>query len=364
MKAWQCGAAVLAALGISGCATNWQHSSITDTALADRQFKFDDGYCLRVAVGAQPMLPIAVNTAGMSSSFSGQMSIYDTSTGSRSFGTYGGTVTPSPGASFTSGFSNGMAIGAAIQARRIQDQIHDECMLRMGWNEAPAGASRAAPLPVASATAQESSSSVQSTSAESSASPAYSDDLYPSAEAAWLAAVDEFMAVYPGYKTDRLAWDRLDATVRKIANERPDSDGPQILLAAHDSLMQQGLAARVSSEVTDALVADIYRKAVENSAVDQSALGLGFGQGWAPLPRNSQRARYWLKKSALAGNPAGQQGYGVLLFTGIGGAKDRLRGHWWVKKAIVNGDTSAVKMLATFEAQMSAAELEAARAQQ
>ena len=39
------GAVLLAVVGVSGCATNWQHSSITDVELANRQLKMDDAYC-------------------------------------------------------------------------------------------------------------------------------------------------------------------------------------------------------------------------------------------------------------------------------------------------------------------------------
>ncbi|MBV2180200.1 MAG: hypothetical protein KUL86_03075 [Castellaniella sp.] len=351
---------LLAVAGISGCATNWQHSSITDAGLADRQLKLDDAYCLQVAYGIAPMPPIPIAPMNTTSYVSGQIRTYDTSTGNTSSGFYSGSVTTSPANSFASGFSNGLALGAAVQARRVQDEIHDACMMRRGWKEVPFGASHAAsakPVPTAAPMV---TSTTQGASTGGNTPARSSDAIYPNAQDAWLAEVNEFMVIYPRYKESPPLWGRLDAAVRKIAEEQPLASGPQILLAAHDSLNSKGEGVPEPAKGDPTwLIATIYRQAVNGSVADQNALGIGFMSGKNPFPRDYQRSRYWFQKSASTGDPTGQVGYGTLIFEGKGGAADRSRGYWWVEKAAATGDKSATAMLAVMKTKMSAAELRA-----
>lgn len=122
---------------------------------------------------------------------------------------------------------------------------------------------------------------------------------------------------YPQYKESRLLWDRLDTAVRNIAKERPLANGPQILLAAHDSLNLKGEGASEPARGDQGwLIASMYRQAVAGSVVDQNALGTGFMYGKKPFPRDYLRARYWFQKAAMAGDPIGEMGYGTLIFEG------------------------------------------------
>jgi hypothetical protein len=316
-----------------------------------------------------PSIPAAPESS-TTSNVSGQMWVYNTSTGSPSFGSYSGSITTSSANSFASGFSNGVASGAAlgeaIRARRAQDQIHDECMIRKGWKEVKSGASHAAPVSAISHPMPSITPTAQRVSMSSKSSVGSSEKIYGDAKTAWLAEVTEFtVLIYPQYKENHLLWDRLDAAVKKIAKERPLASGPQILLAAQDSLNANGEGAPEPAQGEQGwLIASTYRKAVAGSVVDQNALGIGFMYGKEPFPRDYRRARYWFQKSAIAGDSLGEEGYGTLIFMGAGGTSDRPRGYWWVKKAAAAGDKDAPGMLVRMEAEMSATELQAAQVMQ
>ncbi|WP_316864135.1 SEL1-like repeat protein [Ralstonia mannitolilytica] len=315
----------------------------------------DDAYCLRVAYGTVPMPPIPVTATSTTSNVTGQVRIHDSSTGNTSFGSYSGAVTTSPANSFASGFANGMAIGAAFRAQKLQDQIHAECMIRKGWREASFRASHAAPSPVAQVTQPP-----QATSGGDSTPPGEAS--YDDGKTAWLAEVNEFTVVYPQYRASRELWDRLDAAVKKLARERPLATGPQILLAAHDGLNLKGLGAPEPLQGDSRwLLVDTYRQAVGGSVADQNALGAGFMFGKPPFIRDLQRSKYWFQKSAMAGDPMGQMGYGTLIFEGATGTPNRARGYWWVMKAAAAGDKDAINMLTVMEAKMDPSELQAAR---
>lgn len=124
-------------IALTGCTTsNWQNPRIASAAQRDRQLVIDNGYCKRVAVGGAPMPNIQVaNTQSQGYAVSGTTT---------SYGTYGqvtsnyrGTVTPMPnaGASFAGGVAQGAGLGAAMRAKRDQDEIHKSCMYSLGWSD-------------------------------------------------------------------------------------------------------------------------------------------------------------------------------------------------------------------------------------
>lgn len=124
---------------LAGCAnTHWYNHnySANDAALMARQKAIDEGYCTQVAHGVAPMPEARVySPAQQSYNINGTITSY----GPGGFRTsnYSGSVTPSPAASFSSGFAQGAAIGASIRARRAQDTIMKGCMMKLGWTDKP-----------------------------------------------------------------------------------------------------------------------------------------------------------------------------------------------------------------------------------
>lgn len=124
---------------LAGCAnTQWYNRNYAsgDTELMANQKAIDEGYCMQVAHGAAPMPDVRVYAPTKQSySISGTFTSY----GQDGVQTtnYSGYVTPSPGASFSSGFAQGVALGAAIRARRAQDAIMKGCMMKLGWTDKP-----------------------------------------------------------------------------------------------------------------------------------------------------------------------------------------------------------------------------------
>lgn len=101
-----------------------------------QQRTIDEGYCTQVAHGSAPMPDVRVySPAQHSYNISGTISSYGS--GGFQSSSYTGYVTPSAGASFTTGFAQGAALGASIRARRAQDKIMKGCMLKLGWTDKP-----------------------------------------------------------------------------------------------------------------------------------------------------------------------------------------------------------------------------------
>ncbi len=124
---------------LAGCAnTQWYNPnySVGDAELMANQKAIDEGYCTQVAHGAAPMPEARVYLPTQHNySISGTISSYGS--GGYQTSNYTGYVTPSPGASFSSGLVQGAALGAAIRARRAQDRIMKGCMLKLGWSDKP-----------------------------------------------------------------------------------------------------------------------------------------------------------------------------------------------------------------------------------
>jgi hypothetical protein len=132
---------VLAAL-LTGCVTtNWRHPGIDDPAAESRQRQIDDGYCQRVVAGSAPMPTLYIPPTVGSQTFSGSVNAYNPGTGYTQ-STFTGTATPSPAASFTGGFAQGLAMGAAIKASNQRRAIHTSCMLSLGWADGEDEANR------------------------------------------------------------------------------------------------------------------------------------------------------------------------------------------------------------------------------
>ncbi|WP_196812927.1 tetratricopeptide repeat protein [Cupriavidus sp. WS] len=179
--------------------------------------------------------------------------------------------------------------------------------------------------------------------------------IYSTPEAEWLADAEEFLTVYPAYRTEPL-YGRLNDEVKRIAREGSNNvTGPQVLLSAHESLVNKALGASEPQEGSEEhFVTTFYKDAVSNNAAGQNALGMGFLNGWKPLSKEPKRALYWFQQSALAGDPTGQAGYGVMLFRGNGIDPDRKQGYAWVAKAAASGDEVAKAVLRKLDMEISA----------
>ncbi|GAA0846717.1 tetratricopeptide repeat protein [Cupriavidus pauculus] len=237
-----------------------------------------------------------------------------------------------------------MNIGAAFAASRAQERIYKGCMYAKGWSD--------------SAKPKDEPAGMASSSLQPNAIPPKTESMvtiYPTPEAQWRADAEEFFTVYPAYRTEPL-YDRLNSEVKQIATKKSDSiTGPQILLSAHESLVRKALGASEPKEGSDErLVSTLYKDAVSNNVVGQNALGMGFLNGWKPLPKEPKRALYWFQQSAFAGDPTGQAGYGVMLFRGNGIAPDRKQGYAWVAKAAASGDEVAKAILLKLDGELSA----------
>jgi len=102
--------------------------------------------------------------------------------------------------------------------------------------------------------------------------------------------------------------------------------------------------------------ADLYRQAIERLDADDTtgvdtlkqAAGLGYApaqlhlaslyeNGAAGLAASPAEARVWVRRAADAGDARGMHNYGMYLFEGIGGARDRTEALNWLRKAAEQG---------------------------
>jgi hypothetical protein len=300
-------------------------------------------------MGAAPIPDIPASNSPQTTNITLRASTYNTTTGARSSGTYNGQATSMPSGGFAGGFASGMAsgasIGAAIAARTAQDNIHKSCMYSKGWTDASLdGASIAG-----------NKMSEHALSAPSVRQPATPAEIYVSVQAEWEADTAEFMGFFPAYQGGDY-FDRFNQKVRAIAAAKAMT-GPQYLLAALKQLTDEGRSAPAPS-TDDGGYRAMYISSVEGDIRAQSSLGLAYVQGKdSRVPINFTRSAHWSRKAALAGNPVGQLGYGILLFQGDGIQPDRINGYLWMRKAAKGGlDVSST--LTRFEKAMSAAELQ------
>ena len=137
---------VAAGGALTGCATNWYNPNFaaSDVKAMQKQKAIDEGYCTQVAQGSAPM-PEARTYVPMQQSYSINGTVTSWGQGGPTTSTYSGYVTPSPAASFSSGFAQCAALGAAIRARRAQDAIMKGCMAKLGWSDKPPASEPRAP---------------------------------------------------------------------------------------------------------------------------------------------------------------------------------------------------------------------------
>ncbi len=118
--------------------------------------------------------------------------------------------------------------------------------------------------------------------------------------------------------------------------------------------------------------ADLYRQAIELLDADDAAgvetlkeaAGLGFApaqlhlaslyeNGAAGLTASPAEARVWVRRAADAGDARGMHNYGMYLFEGIGGARDRAEAIHWLRKAaeagLVDSQFNVAKLYETGE---------------
>lgn len=128
--------AITAVLLLTGCATRYMHTSITDPGQQARQLDIDTGECTMVSSGAVPRpqprsAPIPIPTTARSSTSQVEGSFSD---GTR----YTGTVRTTQQTDYAAqGLAIGQSIGGGgggvIQYQRDRDAIFHGCMVSRGW---------------------------------------------------------------------------------------------------------------------------------------------------------------------------------------------------------------------------------------
>ena len=333
-----------AVMVLSGCQTapSWQHQNLTDPAVIGNRLAKDDGECELIALQSTGS-PVQIATPSSPQTISGTARTYNSQTGATTTSTYSGQVGgPSGGFSggFASGLSSGAALGEAIRIGRIRDLAYRQCMMSRGWVDVN--------LKIDSESKAKSQTPAQTLDAP---------DLYPSAEAAWAADTEEFMRLFPAYKSGA-KYETFNARIKSIAAVKNLPEGTQYLVETLESLQAEELGGlNLDSEE----VIPLYLRAVKGNARAQAGLGLAYVQRQNPLtPYDPLRAAFWSRKAALAGNSVGQLGYGILLFGGSTGSPNRVLGYRWVQKAGTAG-LNVQSTLQGFEASMTQKELQQAK---
>ncbi len=334
-----CVAAV--AIVLSGCQTapSWQHQNLTDPAVIGKRLARDDGECELISLQSSGS-PVQVAVPSSPQAISGTARTYNSQTGATTTSTYSGQIGgPSGGfaGGFASGLSSGAALGEAIRIGRIQDLAYRQCMTSRGW------------VDVNLKTDGELKAKHRAAEATLDA-----PDLYPSAEAAWNADTEEFMRLFPAYKSGT-KHETFNVRIKSIAAVKNLTEGSQYLVETLESLQAEELAGlNLASED----VIPLYLRAAKGDARAQAGLGLAYIQKQNPLtPYDPLRSAFWSRRAALAGNSVGQMGYGILLFSGATGSLNRVLGYRWVQKAGVAG-VDVQSTLRGFEESMSRAELQ------
>ncbi len=344
MKPYNLLSIVTIAIVLSGCQTapSWQHQSLKDPAVIANRLAKDDGECELISLQSSGSAPLVVAPSSPQA-VSGTVRAYNSQTGATTTSTYSGQVgAPSGGfaGGFASGLSSGAALGEAIRIGRIQDLAYRQCMKSRGWFDVNL-----------------------KTDSDLKAKPQVmtetldAPDLYASAEAAWRADMEEFMRLFPAYKSGP-KYETFNARIKSIATEKNLPEGTQYLVETLESLQADELV-RLNLDSED--VIPLYLRAVKGNARAQAGLGLAYIQKQNPLtPYDPLRSAFWSRKAALAGNSVGQLGYGILLFGGGTGSPNRVLGYRWVQKAGTAG-LSVQSTLQGFEANMTQQELQQAK---
>lgn len=123
--------AAIFGLILSGCATTWHSDRFPTEELKKAQLEKDTGYCRAVSYGTVPMPPAP--QPQQSYNVQGTATGYGVARGADY--SFSGTV--SPQANFSSGFAQGMALGAMIRAKREREEVFNACMINLGWSNKP-----------------------------------------------------------------------------------------------------------------------------------------------------------------------------------------------------------------------------------
>lgn len=122
---------IVSILLLVGCATrpNWQPAD--GSKLSNVKLYNSMVHCRAVSRGAVPESQIVLPA---NQPTSGKVTVYNSSTGEYSHGTY--TTTPGGGGfagGMASGMANGAALGAAIREDMDRREIYNSCMMANGW---------------------------------------------------------------------------------------------------------------------------------------------------------------------------------------------------------------------------------------
>lgn len=295
----------------------WKHRTVTDPSQLAAKLRLDDAECSALSAQPNAVIPPAAATSPPQA-YRGTFESTDSRTGTRTTGTY--TAQPISGgfgAGMASGLASGAAIGAAFAAARREEQLHKSCMVARGWYDS---------------TEQERlSSTVEGSKAKVAlrAPLAYADGA-----TAWKAATEEFWAFFPEFKSNP-NYDKLNVAVKTLAQSRA-LDGPQYLVEARDILLRSGDVTHATPEDD---LSRVYARASGGDAVAKARMAYSYAVGQDRRTTGKiDRGAYWAREAAIAGEPRGQLGYGILLFSGgVGGREEKVLGYQWVKRAELNG---------------------------
>lgn len=129
--------ASLVCFALSGCATTWYNSNFPTEESKQAQLKIDSGYCEAASYGSVPMPSVRVYLPDQQSyNVYGTASGYNSQSGFTNY-SYSGTVAPSRSSSFSTGFSQGMALGEIMKADAARKKVLNACMMELGWSDKP-----------------------------------------------------------------------------------------------------------------------------------------------------------------------------------------------------------------------------------
>lgn len=238
---------------------------------------------------------------------------------------------------FAQGFINGMNQGAVSSAKKARKRVFRGCMYQKEWTDEDA------PRDPISETVSPASSPALPTRGHEPVDIT-EIQIYESPEARWRAEVEEFLRIFHGYRESREVFEKVDARVIRIAEERPSLTYQQVFLAAHDSMLEEGVG-HVPVGKDEEAFASFYRAAVTGSIVDQNALSTAYVLGLGPAPVDRQRALAWAKAAAVAGDIQGRREFGLLLSNWGDTDSKRKAGYRIIANLAASGDEAAQKLL-------------------
>lgn len=335
---------VLLSVGLTGCATHWYNPNISSYEAHERQKTIDTSQCTLYAHGAAPMPEVrAYQDPNQSYDFNASVSTYGSNGYGRSHISGRVHQTPNPAASFSSGFSNGAAMGQAIAARKARKLAFTGCMYQLGWTDSkPEGFS----LSDTSAVADPSPRSSKSAGSSGSVVPAYKLTKKDEWEAEFL----EFLEIYDQYESSKAAQDAFFGAVVRISEEQPGFTGHQVFLAAHQDLNYPPKTPK------NDVVRIAYDGATSGDAMSQYVLANMHLIGVLDQ-KNVERALYWCTRSAQAGYPDALAMLSAFYIDGVKVDRDYVAAYRLVSKASAAGSELGATMLAKLSKRLTPEEL-------